>query len=113
MLRALGFAVVILMLLFASLLVFATVQGRIGWLVWPPSCVTVEGTSNGYVHTCAARSFLIVTRIDGKQRQSYRIGLKEPHFLIHCGDWVARAYQCLRWVETSTHRVPGSPTHGK
>ena len=89
MLRALGFAILIVVLLIVGFLSLETAHGRIGWLVWSPSRVTVNGTPNGYVHTCAARSFVIVTRTDGKRRQSYLISLRERHFLIHCGDWVA------------------------
>ena len=89
MLRSLGFAVLVVVLLVGGLLVLRTVQGRIGWLVWTPSRVTVNGTPNGYVHTCASRSFVIITRTDGHRRQSYRIYLNERHFVIHCGDWVA------------------------
>lgn len=89
MLRALGFVGLIVVFLIVGLLVLSTVQGHVGWLVWSPIRVTVNGVPNGYVHSCAARSFVIVTRTDGKQRQSYRISLGERRFLIHRGDWIA------------------------
>jgi len=89
MLRSLGFAVLIVVMLIVGLLVLATVQGHVAWLVWSPSRVTVNGKPNGYVHTCAARSFLILTRTDGKQHQSYLISWRDRRRLIHCGDWVA------------------------
>src|SRR5215475_169896 len=96
MLRALGFGRLILFLLVVGLLVFDTVQGRIGCLVWSPKPRNREWHAQRYVRTCAALSFVIVTRIDGCQRQSYLITWRERHLLIHRGDWVVPRLPTVR-----------------
>jgi hypothetical protein len=90
LLKVVGVAVLVFLLLIAVAVAYSTMNGYTRW--WVPVAtgnVAVNGVRSGYLHRNSRHSAVIITRTDVSPAQSYLVGFSEHPLLIHCARWHA------------------------
>lgn len=86
--RILGSLVLMGIVLVLVSIAYSTVKGHMTWYFRVNGQVTVDGhKTSGYMHANTDRTILLVTRTDGKGRETYSISLSYDKGINDCGEW--------------------------
>jgi len=87
LLCGLAWIVFVAFLLIACSMAYSTAQGYMTWYFRMNGAVTVDGKkTSGYLHANTARTFLLVTRTDDSQPETYLVPLRNSEMII---DWAS------------------------
>ena len=88
LLRALGTIALLVLLFVAGSLAYSTWRGYTHWYFRGNGQVAVNGQkTSGYMHANTDKTFLILTRTDDSQPESYLISLGPTKTVFDCGEW--------------------------
>src|SRR5271157_943248 len=86
--RILGSLVLMGIVLVLVSIAYSTVKGHMTWYFRVNGEVTVDGhKTSGYMHANTDRNVLLLTRTDGKSRETYSILLSYGKGINDCGEW--------------------------